>query len=156
MHLVPSHNLNGWWVIISWTPLNKVSKKFCQTFVVSIEKNDLEFLIIWWPSDWCLMASWNFANIFSANGLLPDHYQAFTWISADLLSLDPYGQISMKSQSKYLKYIWKFCLQNSGHFVQASVSEYILSEIIWDRKKLHRGNGSLECHFVQNLIHGIW
>ena len=60
--------------------------------------------------------------ISSDNGLLPGRRQAIIWTDAGILLI----QTSVKSQAKFIhfhsrKCIWKYLLENVGHFVLASM-----------------------------------
>ena len=60
------------------------------------------------------------------NGLLPGRHQTIIWTMLEYCKLDPSEQTSVISLSKFIhfyssKCIWKYHLENGGHFVSASI-----------------------------------
>ena len=104
----------------------------------------VEFLVIWGVMMlmWCLcnaallcLTYWGrvmhicvskLTIIGSDNGLSPGWRQAFIWTNVGILLIGPIGtnfsEISIEINTFSLKKcIWKCCLENSGHFVSASM-----------------------------------
>ena len=68
----------------------------------------------------------NYGNIASYNGLAPARRKAIIWTNAALLSIGNLGtnfaEIVIEIQTISLKEnVWKYRLDNGGHFVSASV-----------------------------------
>ena len=102
------------------------------------------------PPQQRIYASVNLVSIIaSSNGLSPARRQAITWTNADLLSIGPKEQTSVKFESKcktfhLWKCVWKYRLRNGGHLVQRErwvntrisetfleISMTILNDVIW-------------------------
>ena len=75
----------------------------------------------------------------SDNGLSPGWYQAFIWTNTGILLIRTLGTKFNEILTHSRKCIWKWCLENGGHFVSASMCQSFAHTLqlcnIWTSKE---------------------